>query len=217
MDNPCLNILKPAQVASTQCERVVCQIIEEEGAQFWDTSLDWAGSKQATEAGEVFMSHTQEYIDSQFILIVQATNDIAKYAATLVVQQVYKSLHEEHPRMRAYREGVKYNPSLPHKVKFPKLFEVYDKINPILKIFDELANIHIKQEKETFHRKKKRVNLQYDDCFLQWDALKERQGGPSKINALWTGSFVITPIQGNNTFMLQSMEGETIFDGLVNG
>ena len=76
--------------------------------------------------------------------------------------------------MRAYKEGVKYKPSLPDKVKFPKLFDVGDQINLIFQVFDELANMHIDQEKETFHRKVKRVNSQYDDYFLQWDALRER-------------------------------------------
>jgi len=52
---------------------------------------------------------------------------------------VYKGSHEEHPRRRAYREGMKYRSSLPDKVKCPKLFEVDDQINPILQIYDERA------------------------------------------------------------------------------
>jgi len=68
---------------------------------------------------------------------VQATDDTYKYTATIVIQQVYKGSREEHPRRRAYREGIKYKPSLPDKVKFPKLFEVEDQINPVLQIFDE--------------------------------------------------------------------------------
>lgn len=61
--------------------------------------------------------------------------------------------------MRAYREGVKYKPSLLDKVKCPKLFEVGDQINPLFQVFDEVADMHIDQEKETFHRKAKRVNF----------------------------------------------------------
>ena len=72
---------------------------------------------------------------------------------------MYKSSHEKHPRMRAYREGVRYKAFLPDKVKFPKCFEVDEQINLILQIFDELADMNIDQEKETFHRKEKRVNL----------------------------------------------------------
>jgi len=57
---------------------------------------------------------------------VQATDDTEKYTTTVVIQQVYKGSHEEHPRMRAYKEGVKYKPSLPKKIKCHKLFEVED-------------------------------------------------------------------------------------------
>jgi len=52
---------------------------------------------------------------------------------------VYKVSHEEHPRMKVYREGMKFDPYLPDKVKCPKLFEVEDQINPILLIYDELV------------------------------------------------------------------------------
>lgn len=72
-------------MASTQLERVVFQITEEEGAQIWDTSLDGACSKKSIGAGKVFVSHTQGCIDSPFMLIVQATKDIAKYTTTLVI------------------------------------------------------------------------------------------------------------------------------------
>lgn len=92
------------------------------------------------------MPSTQEYIGSPFILIVTATNDIVKYTATIFIQHVYKSFHKEHLRMREYREGVKYKPSLPNKVKCPKLFEVDDQINPILQVFDELDDMHTDQE-----------------------------------------------------------------------
>ena len=76
--------------------------------------------------------------------------------------------------MRAYREGVKYKPSLPDKVKCPKIFEVGDQINRLLQVFDELADMHIDQEKDTFHRKVKMVNSHYGDCFLKWDCIARK-------------------------------------------
>lgn len=145
-------------MASTHPEKAVHQITEEQGSQIWGTFFDGACSKEATEANEVFVSLTQECIGSPFILIVQATNDIVEYTTVLVIQQVYKSFHEGHPRMRAYKEGVKYKPSLPDKVKCLKLFEVGDQINKILQVFDELADMLIDQEKETLHKKVNRVN-----------------------------------------------------------
>jgi len=62
-------------------------------------------------------------------------------------------------------------------------------------------------------------NFQVGDWVLKWDALKEKKGNHGKFDALWMwiGPFIISQVQGNNTFMLQSLEGETIFDGPVNG
>lgn len=135
-DHFSLDIMKPTQVASTQTEKVTCQMTEEEGAHNWDTSLDVDCSEKNEGADDVSMSPTQEYIGSPFILIVQAIDDKDKYIATIVIQQVYKGSHKEHPRMRVYRKGMKFDPYLPNKVRFPKLFEVEDQINPIFLIFD---------------------------------------------------------------------------------
>jgi len=84
-DHLSLDVLKPAQVASTQLEGAVYQITEEEGAQRWDTSLDADYSKKYAGANEVFVSSTQEYHGSPFILIVQAIDDTDRYIATIVI------------------------------------------------------------------------------------------------------------------------------------
>ena len=137
MDNICLDILKPAQVASKQIERAAFQMTEEEGVQLWDSSLDEDCSKKNEGAHDVFVSSTHEYIGTPFILIVQATNDKDKYIATVVIQQVYRSSHEKHPRRRAYRREIKFDPYLPIKLKCPKLFEVDDQINLVLQLYEE--------------------------------------------------------------------------------
>eukprot|EP00253_Pinus_taeda_P026676 PITA_26676 len=81
----------------------------------------------------------------------------------------------------------------------------------------EKSATHQKRIKEAFDRWTKADNFQVGDLVLKWDALKEMKGNHGKFDALWTGPFVITQIQGNNTFMLRSMEGGTVFDGPVNG
>eukprot|EP00253_Pinus_taeda_P002696 PITA_02696 len=81
----------------------------------------------------------------------------------------------------------------------------------------EKSAAHQKRIKEAFGRKAKMDNFQIGDLVLKWDALKEKKGNHGKFDALWTGPFVIAQVQGNNTFMLQSMEGETILDVPVNG
>jgi len=45
---------------------------------------------------------------------------------------------------------------------------------------------------------------------LKWDALKEKKGNHGKFDALWTGPFIISQIQGNNTFILKNMGGEEV-------
>lgn len=81
----------------------------------------------------------------------------------------------------------------------------------------ENSATHQKRIKEAFDRKAKTDNFQIRDLVLKWDALKEKKDNHGKFDALWTGPFGIAQIQGNNTFMLQSMEGETVLDSLVNG
>jgi len=60
-------------------------------------------------------------------------------------------------------------------------------------------------------------SFQVGDWVLKWDALKEKKGNHGKFDALWTGPFVIVQVQMNNTFILQNLEGEGVFDGPVNG
>ena len=127
-----LDILMPSQVASTKIKRAACQMTKEEDAQFWDSSLDEDCSKQNARADNFFLSPAQEYNGSSFILVVQATDDIDKYTTAMIIQQVYKFSHEEHPRRRAHRREMKFDPYLPIKLKCPKLFEVEDQINPVL-------------------------------------------------------------------------------------
>ena len=97
------------------------------------------------------------------------------------------------------------------------------RINDLTKVHqirDQLVDrsaAHQKRIKEAFDKKEKIENFQIGDLVLKWDALKEKKGNHGKFDALWTGPFIISQIQGNNTLMLQSMEGETIFDGPING
>ena len=81
----------------------------------------------------------------------------------------------------------------------------------------EKAVAHQKKIKEAFDKKSKTNNFQIGDLVLKWDALKEKKGNHGKFDAFWRGHFIISQDQGNNTFILKSMEGEEVFDGPVNG
>lgn len=86
------------------------------------------------------MSPAEEHLGSPFILVMQTTNDTEKYIASMLIQQVYKSSHEEHPRRKIHRGEMKFDQYLPLKLQFSKLFEVEDQINPVLLIYDEPAD-----------------------------------------------------------------------------
>eukprot|EP00253_Pinus_taeda_P012041 PITA_12041 len=81
----------------------------------------------------------------------------------------------------------------------------------------ERATAYQKNIKEAFDRKTKADNFQVGDLVLKWDALKEKKGNHRKFDAFWIGPFIISQIQGINTFILQSMGGEEVFDDPVNG
>ena len=81
----------------------------------------------------------------------------------------------------------------------------------------EKVAAHQKKIKEAFDKKAKINNFQIGDLVLKWDALKEKKGNHGKFDAFWTGPFIISQVQGNNTFILKSMGEETVFDGPVNG
>ena len=66
-------------------------------------------------------------------------------------------------------------------------------------------------------RRQKADNFQGGNLVFKWDALKEKKGNHGKFDALWTSPFIISQIQGNNNFILKSMEGEPVFDGPING
>jgi hypothetical protein len=55
------------------------------------------------------------------------------------------------------------------------------------------------------------------DLVLKWDATRQEKGKHGKFEALWTGPFVITAVQQNNTFVLQTLSGEPVSGGPFNG
>ena len=81
----------------------------------------------------------------------------------------------------------------------------------------EKSEAHQKKIKSIFDKKAKVDNFQVGDQVLKWDAVRQDKGKRGKFDSLWIGPFVIVEVQQNNTFKLQNMEGEEVFDGLVNG
>ena len=68
-----------------------------------------------------------------------------------------------------------------------------------------------------FDKRVKVDNFQVGDWVLKCDAVRQDKGKHGKFDSLWIGLFVIAQVQKNNTFKLQNLEGEEVFDGPVNG
>jgi len=79
------------------------------------------------------------------------------------------------------------------------------------------AVVHQRKVKQAFDKKEKINNFQIGDLVLKWDALKEKKGNHGKVDAFWTRPFIISQVQGNNTFIWKSMGGEVVLEGPVNG
>ena len=79
------------------------------------------------------------------------------------------------------------------------------------------SEAHQQRIKGMFNKRAKENNFQVGDWFLKWDAVKQDKGKHGKFDSLWIWPFVIDQVYKNNTFKLQNLEGEEVFDGPVNG
>ena len=79
------------------------------------------------------------------------------------------------------------------------------------------SEAHQQKIKVMFDKRAKVYNFQVGDWVLKWDDVRQDKGKNGKFESLWIGPFVIAQVQKNNTFKLQNLEGEEVFDGLVNG
>ena len=80
----------------------------------------------------------------------------------------------------------------------------------------EKSEAHQKKIKSIFDKKAKVDNFQVGHWVLKWDDVRQDKGKHGKFDSLWIGPFVIAQVQQNNTFKLENLEGEEVFDGLVN-
>ena len=68
-----------------------------------------------------------------------------------------------------------------------------------------------------FDKRAKVDNFQVGDWVLKRDTVRKDKGKHGKFEPLWIGPFVIAQVHKKNTFKLQNLEGEEVFDGPVNG
>ena len=80
----------------------------------------------------------------------------------------------------------------------------------------EKAELFKKKIKARFDRRAKEDTFMENDMVLRWDARRDEKGKHGKFDNMWFSPFKIAKILGNNTFVLQNLEGEEIL-GPVNG
>ena len=79
----------------------------------------------------------------------------------------------------------------------------------------EKAELFKKKIKARFDRRAKEDTFMENDMVLRWDARRDEKGKHGKFDNMWFGPFKIAKILGNNTFILQNLEGEEISDPVI--
>ena len=81
---------------------------------------------------------------------------------------------------------------------------------------DEKGQLYRLKIKGRFDRNIKENTFSVGDMVLRWVTRKEQKGKHGKFDNLWFGPFLVSKILENNTFVLQSLEGEEL-SSPVNG
>eukprot|EP00253_Pinus_taeda_P008689 PITA_08689 len=96
------------------------------------------------------------------------------------------------------------------------------RINQIIELNENRDEVQLKLKKyqnkmkALFDRRARERDFNEGDLVLRWDARREEKGKHGKFDKLWFGPLAIAEVKGNNTFVLQNLEGlYSIY--LVNG
>jgi hypothetical protein len=76
---------------------------------------------------------------------------------------------------------------------------------------------HQQKIKQDFDRKVGKKEFEIGDLVFKRDAPRQDKGKHSNFDALWIDPFKISEIFSNNTYGLQDLEGEEVFNSAVNG
>ena len=81
---------------------------------------------------------------------------------------------------------------------------------------EEQAQLYRLKIKERFDKKIKDNIFSVGNMILRWDARKDQKGKYGKFDNLWFGPFIVSKFLENNTFVLQTLQGEELSNP-VNG
>eukprot|EP00253_Pinus_taeda_P028572 PITA_28572 len=84
------------------------------------------------------------------------------------------------------------------------------------KVYDR-AQILQENLKKMFDKGAKAEDFCVGSKVLRWDSRRGEKGKHAKFYFLWKGPFIISVVQGNNTYFLKSEDGSTAEEGPVNG
>jgi hypothetical protein len=76
---------------------------------------------------------------------------------------------------------------------------------------------HQQKIKQAFDRKVKKKEFEIEDLVFKWDAPRQDKGKHNKFDALYIIPFKISEIFSNNTYGLQDLKGEEVFNSPMNG
>eukprot|EP00253_Pinus_taeda_P030496 PITA_30496 len=79
------------------------------------------------------------------------------------------------------------------------------------------AQILQEKLKKIFDKKTKAEDFLVGSKFLRWDSRREDKGKHTKFDFLWKGPYIISVVQGNNTYFLKSLDESIAEEGSVNG
>eukprot|EP00253_Pinus_taeda_P005013 PITA_05013 len=79
------------------------------------------------------------------------------------------------------------------------------------------AQILQEKLKKMFDERAKAEDFCVGSKVLRWDSRREDKGKHAKFDFLWKGPFIISVVQGNNTYFLKSIDGSIAEEGPVNG
>eukprot|EP00253_Pinus_taeda_P021749 PITA_21749 len=83
-------------------------------------------------------------------------------------------------------------------------------------VYDRAQTLQEKLKK-MFDKKAKLEDFWVGSKVLRWDSRREDKGKHAKFNFLWKGPYIISIVQGNNTYFLRSLDGSTVEESPVNG
>jgi hypothetical protein len=80
----------------------------------------------------------------------------------------------------------------------------------------DIAHSHQQKIKQAFDRKVRKEEFKLGDLVIKWDAPRKDRGKHNMFDDLWIRPFKISEVFLNNTYKLQDLEGEEVFNGPVN-